>query len=74
MDIQITVTGETEGNDKIPERMCRKWRLEQIKFSLLSFCRYLDGRIILRLIFRKLEGVVGTGWSWLRIGTGCGHL
>ena len=33
-----------------------------------------DGRIILRWIFRKLEGVVGTGWSWLRIGTGGGHL
>ena len=29
-----------------------------------------DGRIILRWIFRKWEGVVGTGWSWLRIGTG----
>jgi hypothetical protein len=25
-------------------------------------------------IFRKLEGFVGTGWSWLRIGTGGGHL
>ena len=34
----------------------------------------VDGRIILRYIFRKLEGVVGTGWSWLRIGTGGGHL
>ena len=34
----------------------------------------LDGRIILRWIFRKLEGVVGTGWSWLRIGAGGGHL
>ena len=33
-----------------------------------------DGRIILRWIFRKLEGVVGTGWSWLRIGTGGGHV
>jgi hypothetical protein len=31
-------------------------------------------RIILRLIFRKLEGVVWTGWSWLRIGTGGRHL
>jgi hypothetical protein len=30
----------------------------------------IDGRIILRWIFRKLERVVGTGWSWLRIGTG----
>jgi hypothetical protein len=28
----------------------------------------------LRWIFRKLEGVVGTGWSWLRIGTGGGGL
>jgi hypothetical protein len=28
----------------------------------------------LRRIFRKWEGVVGTGWSWLRIGTGGGHL
>jgi hypothetical protein len=34
----------------------------------------VDGRIILRWIFKKLEGVVGTGWSWLRIGTGAGHL
>jgi hypothetical protein len=34
----------------------------------------IDGRIILRWIFRKLEVVVGTGWSWLRIGTGSGHL
>jgi hypothetical protein len=34
----------------------------------------VDGRIILRWIFRKLEGVVGTGWSWLRIGIGGGHL
>jgi hypothetical protein len=30
----------------------------------------VDGRILLRWIFRKLEWVVGTGWSWLRIGTG----
>ena len=34
----------------------------------------VDGRIRLRWIFRKWEGVVGTGWSWLRIGTGGGHL
>ena len=33
-----------------------------------------DGRLILRWIFRKWEGVVVTGWSWLRIGTGGGHL
>ena len=34
----------------------------------------VDGRIILRWLFRKWEGVVGTEWSWLRIGTGGGHL
>jgi hypothetical protein len=34
----------------------------------------VDGRIILRWIFMKLEGVVGTGWSWFRIGTGDGHM
>ena len=34
----------------------------------------VDGRIILRWIFGKWEGVVGTGWSWLRIGKVGGHL
>jgi hypothetical protein len=34
----------------------------------------VDGRIILKWIFRTLEGVVGNGWSWLKIGTGGGHL
>jgi len=34
----------------------------------------VDGRIILRWVFRKWEGVVETGWSWLRIGTCGGHL
>ena len=34
----------------------------------------VDGRIILRWTFRKLEGVVGTGWSWFRMGTGGGPL
>jgi len=34
----------------------------------------VDGRIILSWIFRKWEGVVRTGWSWLRIGTGGGNL
>jgi len=33
-----------------------------------------DGGIILRWIFRKWAGIVRTGWSWLRIGTGGGHL
>ena len=34
----------------------------------------VDRRITLRRIFRKWEGVVGTGWSSLGIGTGGGHL
>jgi hypothetical protein len=34
----------------------------------------VDGRITLRWIFRNWEGVVGTGWRWLRVGTGGGHL
>jgi len=33
----------------------------------------VDGRIILKWIFRKWEGILGTGWSWLRIGRGGGH-
>jgi len=33
-----------------------------------------DWRIILRLIFRKWDVGVRTGSSWLRIGTGGGHL
>ena len=34
----------------------------------------IDGRITLRRTFRKWEGVLENGWSWLRIGTGGGHL
>ena len=34
----------------------------------------IDGRIIVSWIFRKWEGVVGTGWSWLRIRTCGGRL
>jgi hypothetical protein len=34
----------------------------------------VDGRIILKWMFRKLEGVMGTGWSWLGIVMGGGHL
>jgi hypothetical protein len=33
----------------------------------------VDGRIILIWRFSKLEGVVETGWSWLRIETGSWH-
>jgi hypothetical protein len=34
----------------------------------------VDERIILRWIFRKWDVGVGTGSSWLTIGTGGGHL
>jgi len=34
----------------------------------------VDKRIILRLIFRKWDGVHVTGLIWLRIGTGGGLL
>jgi hypothetical protein len=34
----------------------------------------VDGRIMLRWMFGKLEMVVGIGWSGLTIGTGSGHL
>jgi hypothetical protein len=34
----------------------------------------VDGRILLRWIFRKMEEVVWTEWSWLRIGTVGGQL
>jgi hypothetical protein len=36
--------------------------------------RGVDGRIILRWIFRKWDVGVRVGSSWLRIGTGGGHL
>jgi len=36
--------------------------------------RGADGKIILRWIFRKWDVGVWTGSSWLRIGTGGGHL
>jgi len=33
-----------------------------------------DGRIILRCIIRKWDVGIWTGFIWLRIGTGGGHL
>jgi hypothetical protein len=36
--------------------------------------RDVDGRLIIRWIFMKWEGVVGTGWSWIRIGIVGGQL
>ena len=34
----------------------------------------VDGRVILRWVFREWDVGVWTGSSWLRIGTGGGHL
>ena len=34
----------------------------------------VDGKVILRWIFRKLDEEAWTGFSWLRIGKGIGHL
>ena len=34
----------------------------------------LDGRILLRWIFREWDVGVWTGSNWLRIGTGGGHV
>jgi len=34
----------------------------------------VDGRIILRCLFRKWNVGVSSGSSWLRIGTGGGHV
>jgi hypothetical protein len=34
----------------------------------------IDGKIILRCIFRKWDVGIWTGLSWLRIETGVGHL
>jgi hypothetical protein len=34
----------------------------------------VDGRIIIKLIFRKFDVGLWAGWSWLRIETGGEHL
>jgi hypothetical protein len=34
----------------------------------------VDGRVILRFIFRKWDVGIWTGSSWFRMGTGGGHL
>jgi len=54
--------------------------MKQRVFILNMLCRVswgdpdADGRIILRWIFRKWDVGVWSGSSWLRIGTGGGHL
>ena len=53
--------------------MCTAWRMLHLRERDHWGDTDVDGRIILRWIFRKWEGVVGPGCSWLRIGTGGGH-
>jgi hypothetical protein len=43
------------------------------KINQLRRPRRRGRRIILSWIFKMWEGIVRTGWSWLRIGTGGGH-
>jgi hypothetical protein len=49
------------------------WNIKSL-YRAGSLTSDVDGRIILRWIFRKWEGIVGTGWRWLRIGTDGGRL
>ena len=60
--VQRVLVGKPEGKRPLG-RPRRKWE-DNIKMDVKK----------IEWIFRKLEGVVGTGWSWLRIGTGGGHL
>ena len=52
--------------------------LEEVSRSRKRNKDILLGTWNVRSLYRagalKLEGVVGTGWSWLRIGTDGGHL
>jgi hypothetical protein len=66
--------------------LCLFWEFISVTLSLTGFWwgslrevdhsgdPYVNGRITLRWIFGKWEGIVETGWSGLRIGTGGGHL
>jgi hypothetical protein len=48
--------------------------LRDIYVFISCYSGKLNTFIVTIKMFRKLEGVVGTGWSWLRIGTVGGHL
>jgi len=79
-----SVAAAADDDDNADDTVKRHNTLVKIILSYILFCYWIgrdhwgdpdtDGRIILRWIFRKWEGVVGTGWSWLRIGTGDGQL
>ena len=48
--------------------------VQEVRWNKGGTVRAGDCNFFYGWIFRKWEGVVGTGWSWLRIGTGGGHL
>ena len=54
--------------------VCTKFRWGNLRETDHWGDQDVDGRIILRWIFRMWEGVVWAGWSWLRIRTGGGRL
>ena len=58
----------------LPTKRCVIKEQVPVASVIVTFHPDADGRIILRWIFRKWERIVGTGWSWIRIGTGGGHL
>jgi hypothetical protein len=56
------------------EEACTGFWWENLRETGHWVDRVVDGRIILRRIFRKWDVGVWTGLSWLRIETGVGHL
>ena len=56
------------------EEMCTGFWLENLRERDHLGERGVDGRIILRWIFRKWDVGVWSGSIWLRIGTGVEHL
>jgi len=56
MGIQVTVTGGTAVDDRIPELLGRKWHLDQMSSTVLSFCKHL----------RSLSGKEHLGYGGLQ--------
>jgi hypothetical protein len=70
---------------RIPGQYCSRDQIENNEMGVasstyggekidLSENTDVDGWIILRWIFRKWGMQTWTGWIWLKIGTGGGHL
>ena len=54
-------------SESIVKPLRKKYNLFALKTKSVA---RVDGRIILRWIFRKWDGRAWTGFIWLRIGTG----